>query len=286
MITPGTVPPADGVPSAGEAWIQHQIRRTMFEHAMGGVIDTGGLGAVALRFDHGLVNLSQHILPLTSARRILVSLAHNPRTGDLRENRGVGTDEIDGWVRARHVEIWNHSATHRGVSTTEDLMDEVVASLDEIEEQLPSARGKVWGFNPPGIPGEDYAGFAKGSRPEEWSTEAGRIILAHHAVVSGHVPGTAQRLLDGRVRDGLAHVTMDARPVDEIIARIDAVARKKRGLQLMLHPSRLGADGKLSVDGLTAVLDHVVAKRDRGELVTLSPYQLHLADARGGNAPR
>ena len=29
----------------------------MFEHAMGGAVDTGGLGAIALRFDHGLVNL-------------------------------------------------------------------------------------------------------------------------------------------------------------------------------------------------------------------------------------
>ena len=272
--------PSDA-PTAADAWIQHQIRRTMFEHAMGGPVDTGGLGAVALRFDHGLVNLSQHILPLTSSRRLRVSLAHNPRTGDLRENRGVGMDEVDGWVRARHVEIWNHSASHRGVATTEDLMDEVVASIGEIEEQLPSTRGKVWGFNPPGIPGEDYAGFAKGSRPEEWTSEAGRIILAHHAVVSGHLPGTAQRVLDGRVRDGLAHVTMDARPVEEIIARIDAAASKKRGLQLMLHPSRLGMDGKLSIEGLTAVLDHLVELRDRRELVTLSPYQLLLADARG-----
>lgn len=267
------------VPTSGDAWIQHQIRRTMFEHAMGGVVDTGGLGAVALRFDHGLVNLSQHILPLTSSRLLQVSLAHNPRTGDLKENRGVGMDEVDGWVRARHVEIWNHSASHRGVATIEDLMDEVVASIGEIEEELPSTQGKVWGFNPPGIPGEDYGGFAKGSSPEEWTTEAGRIILAHHAVVSGHVPGTAQRLLDGQLRDGLAHVTMDARPVEEIIARIDAAARKRRGLQLMLHPSRLGMDGKLSVEGLTAVLDHLVELRERREIATVSPYQLLLADA-------
>ena len=274
------------IPTSGDAWIQHHIRRTMFEHAMGGAVDTGGIGAVALRFDHGLVNLSQHILPLTSSRRLQVSLAHNPRTGDLRENRGVGMDEVDGWVRSRDVEIWNHSASHRGVATTEDLLDEVVASIREIEEQLPAAQGKVWGFNPPGIPGEKYAGCAKGSHPEEWTTEAGRIILAHHAVVSGHVPGTAQRLLDGQLRDGLAHVTMDARPVEEIVARIDAVARKKRGLQLMLHPSRLGMDGKLSIEGFTLVLDHLVDLRDRGELATLSPYQLLLADARANAATR
>ena len=79
---------------------------------------------------------------------------------------------------------------------------------------------------------------------------------------------------------------MDARPVEDIIARIDSVARKKRGLQLMLHPSRLNMDGKLSIEGLTAVLDHLVDLRERREIATLSPYQLVLADARGQTAVR
>ena len=183
----------------------------------------------------------------------------------------MGTDEIDGWVSARHVEIWNHSASHRGVVTTEDLMDEVVASIGEIEEQLPSAQGKVWDSTR--LESRERTTPASGRAPVriEWTTEAGRIILAHHAVVSGHLSGTSQRLLDGQLRDGLAHVTMDARPVEDIIARIDSVARKKRGLQLMLHPSRLNMDGKLSIEGLTAVLDHLVDLRERREIATLSP---------------
>lgn len=270
--------------TAGDAWIQHGIRRTAFEHAFGGPIDTDGRAALALRFDHGLTNFARHVLPLTIERGLTVSQAHNPRNWDLRENEGVTPEEMNDWIRAGHVEVWNHSASHRGISTPDDVHDEIVTSIAEIEEQLPAAAGKVWGFNPPGVPGEDYAGFGKGTHPSDWVTLPGRTILAHHAVASGHVSGTTQRVLDGRVRDGLAHVTLDARPVGEITKRIDAVVRKRRGLQLMLHPSRLGMDGKMSVEELSAVLDHVVALRDQGSLLTLSPYHLLLADARRGAA--
>lgn len=270
-----------GITTTSDAWIQHEIRRTAFEHSFGGPIDTGGIAAVALRFDHGLENFARHVLPLTIERGFTVSQAHNPRNWHLKENSGVTAEEMDDWIRAGHVEVWNHSASHRGISTPEEVHDEIVASLAETEEQLPATAGRVWGFNPPGIPGEDYAGFDKGARPESWVTEAGRAMLAHHAVVSGHVPGTTQRLLDGRVRDGLAHVTMDARPVEEILARIDAVIRKRRGLQLMLHPSRLGADGRISLEGFTAVLDRLVELRAAGRIVVLSPYELVLADSRG-----
>lgn len=271
--------------TAGEASIQHEIRRTAFEHAFGGPIDTGGRAAVALRFDHGLANFSRHVLPLVIERGLTVSQAHNPRNWGLGENQGVTPEEMNDWIRGGHVEVWNHSSSHRGISSPEDVHDEIVASLSEIEEQLPAAVGNVWGFNPPGIPGESYAGFRKGSAAEEWTSAPGLAILANHAVASGHVPGTTQRLLDGRVRDGLAHLTLDARPVEEIRKRIDAVVRKRRGLQLMLHPSRLGRQGTMSVEAFTAVLDHIVEWRARDRLVTLSPYRLHLADAGRDAAP-
>ncbi|PWH06455.1 hypothetical protein DEO23_05655 [Brachybacterium endophyticum] len=270
------------IPAVGEAWIQHEIRRTMFEHAFGGPVDTGGVAAVALRCDHGLANFARHVLPLTSARGLTVAQAHNPRNWDLPENRGVSPAEVDGWARAGHVEIWNHSASHRGVTTPAEIHDEIVTSLAEIEEQIPAAAGRVWGFNPPGVPGEQYGGFEKGADPSEWTSPAGRTMLAHHAVVSGHVAGTTQRVLDGRVRDGLAHVTIDARPLEEVLHRIDVAVRKRRGVQLMLHPSRLGRDGRISVKDLEAILDHIVGLREAGTIAALSPYELVLADARGG----
>src|SRR5699024_7233742 len=117
MMTPA-------VPSAGEAWIQHEIRRTAFEHAFGGPIDTGGVAAVALRCDHGLANFARHVLPLTIERRMTVSQAHTPRNWHLEENAGVTAEEMNDWVHEGHVEVWNHSASHRGISTEEDIHDE------------------------------------------------------------------------------------------------------------------------------------------------------------------
>lgn len=256
------------------------MHRTAFEHAFGGPRSTGGRAAVALRFDHGLTNFARFILPLVAERGITVSIAHNPRNFHLPENRGVTPEELNDWVREGHVEIWNHSASHQAIRTSDDLYDQIVTSLAEIEAQLPAARGRVWGYNPPGVPGHDYAGFNNGSRPEHWATSAGRLILAHHAVASGHLPGTTQRLLDGRVRDGLAHVTLDARPISEVAQRLEVACRKRRGLQLMLHPSRLGMEGKISPTEFASMLEHIVQLRADGRLVTLSPYELLLADSR------
>src|SRR5690606_6056086 len=85
--------------------------------------------------------------------------------------------------------------------------------------------------------------------------------------------------LDGQIRDGLGHVTIDGRAVADIKADIDEVIASRKGLQLMMHPSQLNASGKLSTAQFTEVLDYVVAKRDAGDLVILSPYELLVADA-------
>lgn len=47
----------------------------------------------------------------------------------------------------------------------------------------------------------------------------------------------------------------------------------------MLHPSQLDAAGNLTTAQFTEVLDYIVAKRTAGELVTLSPYEMAVADA-------
>ncbi|MFC7457049.1 hypothetical protein ACFQS2_07625 [Brachybacterium sp. GCM10030267] len=51
------------------------------------------------------------------------------------------------------------------------------------------------------------------------------------------------------------------------------------GLQLMLHPSQLDATGNLSTAQFLEVLDYIAAMRDAGLLVTLSPYEMLLADS-------
>ena len=261
------------------AWGAHLAQQARFLAAMGGPIDTGGRAAVALRFDHGLANFKTKVLPLTKARGLKVSQAYNPRNWGYAENAGVTATELNSWVAAGDVEVWNHSASHAGADTPEALHEQIVTGLAEIEAELPAARGQVWGWNPPGVSTGNYGGYDGGKTPAGWNTTAGRLILAHHAVASGSLAGTQLQTLDGQPRPGLARYQMDTESVAAIKAQIDAAIAGRKGLQLMLHPSLLDTPGSLTTAQLNEVLDYLTAKRTAGELVTLSPYQLTIADS-------
>lgn len=261
------------------AWAAHLAMQARFIAAMGGPIDTGGKAAVALRCDHGLAPFRDKVLPLTRAAGFKVSQAYNPRNWHYPENQGVTASDLNGWVADGDVEIWNHSASHAPADTEDALYEQIVNGLAEIEAELPAAAGQVWGWNPPGVSSGDYGGYDGGKRPEGWNTYAGRLILAHHAVASGSLIGTQLHPLDGSMRPGRARYQMDSLSVAKIKARIDEAIEARAGLQLMLHPSQLDKTGKITTAQLTEVIDYIVAKRDAGELVTLSPYELTIADS-------
>src|SRR5699024_7719727 len=82
-----------------------------------------------------------------------------------------------------------------------------------------------------------------------------------------------------QIRQGLSHHTMDNYSVAEIKSRIDAGITSRQGVQLMLHPSRVDTAGYPTTAQVEEILDYVVAKRDAGQLVTLSPYQMLVADS-------
>lgn len=249
--------------------------------ALGGPIRTYGLGAVAIRCDHGFTSFRDKVLPAVRARGIKVAQAYNPRNWHYAENRGVTAADLNSWVAAGDVEIMNHSANHLSADTEHALFDQIVTGLAEIEAELPAAAGQVWGFAPPGVPSGDYGGFKDGRTPASWRTFAGRTILEHHAVGSGYLPGTSRRVLDGHIRNGLGHITIDRYSLAGLQSAVDEVVASTRGLQLMLHPSQLDKAGKLSTEDFIALLDYIVAKRDDDELVTLSPYELLVADSSG-----
>lgn len=251
--------------------------------ALDGPIITGGRGAVAIRCDHEFTNFCDKVLPAVKARAIKVAQAHNPRNWHYVENDGVTAADLNSWVAAGDVEVMNHSASHRGADTEEALFDQIVTGLAEIEAELPAAAGQVWGFAPPGVSSGDYGGFKDGRTLAGWRTYAGRTILAHHAVGTGYLAGTSRRVLDGKIRDGLGHITIDRRALADLQAAVDEAAASGHGLQLMLHPSQLNVAGKLTEEDFIALLDYIVTKRDAGELVTLSPYELLVADSSGGN---
>ncbi|MFC7465345.1 hypothetical protein [Brachybacterium sp. GCM10030252] len=269
-------------PTSGDdftAVAQHEIRRAQFTSSMGGPISTGGRAAVALRCDHGCTGFAAKVLPAVRARGIKVAQAYNPRNWHRAENEGVTADDLNGWVAAGDVEIINHSANHLPADTQAALFDQIVNGLAEIEAEVPAAAGTVWGFAPPGVSSGNYGGFNDGRTPKRWGTYAGRLILQHHAIGFGYLAGTSQRVIDGTPRDGQGHVTMNRQSVAGLKASIDQAITNRTGLQLMLHPSQLDATGNLSTAQFLEVLDYIAAMRDAGLLVTLSPYEMLLADS-------
>lgn len=266
----------------GDPSLEHEARKDEFTHNMG-FVNTGGKGAVALRFDHGLANFNTKIRPLLEARNLPYSLALNSRAWNLPENDGVDAGVVNHWVSQGLAEVWNHGADHTD-HPIEELADIIIEGKRELESQLPSA--KIWGFAPPGVGGGNYAGFNAGASPDSFGTPAARIILQSHAVCSGYMPGTSHRLLDGRLRMGSGHYTLDSSAATSSSAaksQLNSAVANRTGLQLMMHPSLIDSSGMISTTILTEILDHIVSLRDSGSLKVLSPYQLTVANSQLGS---
>lgn len=265
----------DDTEASGAAGLANSLRVQEFKDSFGR-IGTGGKAAVALRFDHGLANFNTKIRPLLEARNLPYCLALSSRHWDASENAGVTPEMVNSWTLA---EVWNHGAgNHQDANDLDGLTDMIVSGKAELEAQLPNKT--IWGFIPPGVGGTNYGGFNGGDSPEAfYGTLAGQLILENHAVSSGAFHGTAYRLLDGEVRQGMGHAGLETRSVSSLQSLVNTAIADKTGLQLMTHPSRLDETGYHTTAELTQMLDYIVAKRDAGEIVVLSPYEMMVADA-------
>lgn len=249
-----------------------------FSRRYGGVVDTGGRGAVALRIDHGLANYRDKVRPALLAAGMPAALILNSRNWDRAENDGVTPEIVNGWVQDGEVEIWNHGATHSNPMSYEAVIDEVVNGLAELRAQIPAAEIDGWAI--PGVGSDPYMGFGSGTSVQQfYSSFAGRLILEHHAVSTGYMAGTSQRILDGLVRQGQGHYGLDSQTVANAKAAVDKAIVDRTGLQLFLHPSQLDLAGKTTTSEFEQIIEYVAQKRDAGELVILTPYQMMVADS-------
>lgn len=256
-----------------DAALQHAMLVEDFTRRTGPV-HTKGKGFVALRFDHGLTNLKSTVLPLLRSRGFSATVAMNSRNWSIAENSGATPAEADGWD---DIEFANHSATHEDAATTTALVDEIVNGHHELQSQLPNHHIDGWLI--PGTTGSRYKGWGNGVDVRQFSdTETGRLILSTHAWSSGHIPDTAQRPLDGRVRQGEAHFGIETRSFTEIKAEIDKAAADGTGLCLMMHPRVLDTTGYISTAGLTEILDYLKTQVTGGTLMVGTYSQLLVAN--------
>lgn len=243
------------------------------------VIKTGGKPAVALRFDHGLGNFRDNVVPALKRLNIPAAQALNGGDWDRTENDGVTAAQVNTWVEEGWLEVWNHSLNHVAPPASEaDLEAQVKGGLDKLRADLPAA--VIDGYAPPGSSG-DTTGFDGGGSIESWwNTAPGRAILSTHAVGSGYLDGTVYRTLDGEVRQGQSHYTVDTLTLDTMKARVTNAYTGARGVALMLHPSRLDTEGYLSSADFVAFLEWLAAERDAGRVAVLGYYDLLRADSR------
>ena len=253
-------------------------RKQFFLRRRGGTIGTGGVGAVALRFDHGAVNFRDIVLPLLLEHGLPSGLAINPGQSrlDLSENDGVTWDEYRTWAALDGVEPWNHGMTHGEAVTPESLSDEIVASRDLLQQQIPGSAIEVR-MAPGG--GADYEGQTAASDVGTFTDyPAGRMILASHAVASGY-GGSHVRPATGTLIDGQRHFTFDTTTSFYTLGVLLEETQDTGGaLQLMMHPSQIGVAGATK-SLLRTLFEWIAAERDPGRLIVLSPSGLLLADA-------
>lgn len=95
---------------------------------------------------------------------------------------------------------------------------------------------------------------------------AADLVLTNHAVSTGAFSGTARRPLVGKVRQGIAHFTIEAQTVARIKLGIDEAGTNKTDNQLTMHPSLIDTAGYLTTAQLTEVLDDIVTRRTAGDL--------------------
>lgn len=268
-----------GVSESAPVGLTNDLLRQDFSRRRGGRIKTNGLGAVSIRCDHGLTNFRDKVLPLCEAAGIVPSLAINSRNWGYTENAGVDAAAVNGWVAAGKIEVWNHSATHTNPDNPLRLTEEIVTGLAELRAQLPDAEIDGWAV--PGVGASDpYMGMGSIANVQSlYESEAGRMILSHHAVTTGYIPNTAHRVLDGEIRQGMGHYTMETKTATEIIAEIDAAIDGKTGLQLMIHPSLIDTTGYITSEQLGEVITHIASRVAANEIVALSPYDMMVADA-------
>lgn len=235
---------------------------------------TGGKAAISLRFDDGHNAFKTDILPMLRARSLPCSIAVCSRRWDHVENNAVTPEEMNSWVLNDKVEVWNHTATHRGAN---GAVDEIVNGLTELRTQLPAA--EIWGWYAPGID-NGFGGFLPTREPHQLSsTLAGQLALANHACVSGYIAGASRRPLDPmpQTTAGFAHYSLDGRALADAKAEVDKVIAERARENFMMHPSRLDLSNGISRADMAELLDYIVAQRDAGKLVVLSPYQMEAA---------
>lgn len=256
------------------------FHRQSFVLRRGGRIGTGGLGAVAFRWDHwpdyaydGLIDAHlEYGIPWSWAH---YSQQRNPALARDQDGHDTTWTTIQRSALEHGAEMWCHGRTHSDQTTYEGRYDEAVTAKAELQASLPACA--IEGFVIPGVGGTNWGGFNLTGSPENWlRTDVGRLIAEHYAVCTGHMGGMFRPLI-GEPSNGLAHYTIERAGASTVISNIRHARNRRLGVCMMLHP-RTVMQGGIGLSGYRQVLEFVAAERDAGNLAVLTMGGLLMAD--------
>lgn len=257
------------------------VRRELLQQGLtarkGGRIGTGGKGVIALRFDDAHVDFRTKVLPLLIARGLPFT-----RVTTSKSVAGVAVDPTEfGTMQTYCInnggEVWNHGATHADVTGGDAaIYTEIITALKDLRAAMP--RIPIDCFAPPGGATTIW-GWTMSSLDSWADSYAGRLLMSNHGLVSGYLANTYYRPLDGALRDGQIHYSVDAYTgLSTATTLIDRARDWKTGVVMMWHANNLDASGKQSLANFTATLDYLVQQRDAGNIVVLTKSGLGVAD--------
>lgn len=257
-------------------------RRSLLQQALlarkGGSIGTGGKGAIALRFDDAPPQFVTKALPLLVQRGMPFTRVS---TSDSIASQGVTiTDailiEMQNYCIQNGGEVWNHTRDHADATGEGPIFNNLIGSLDRLRTLMP--RIPIDCFAPPGG-SVSYDGHMPSNAIRNWAdTYAGRLLMANHAVASGYFQDTYYRPLDGTLRDGQIHYSLDGYTLANAKVLVDRARDWKVGIVFMWHANNLDEAGYMTTADLALLLDYIAVQRDAGNLLVLTKSGLGVAD--------
>lgn len=253
----------------------HQVRVNRARQQVGE--RTSARAQITLICDHGTVKFRDIVYPKLQEHNLPATLALNSAKmpgGHMQDT----TNEVDSWDQVKAwasagIEIANHGRTHQDTDDLATLHDEIVTGHEELEAALGRV---VHSWVQPAASGGlgKWFGFDDGLRWDGYmSTDAGRMILDRHAVVTGQIYPKGSYQMTGEPMIGVQGFWLDR---DDLIAtaqaEVQAATAAKRGVVLRLHPQYIG--GQNTAESVGAFLDWLAAERDAGrvDVVTLAQW--------------
>ena len=262
--------PAASGPDMG---VRHQYVADRHAAALGGTIDVGAATPVAITWDdypgsfkaHGVAALAaQYEIPMTLAiPSKALDAGYEHLVGDT--SAGVTWAEIDGWVQDGWIELANHSATHRSTITDAELEDEIVTALADLQAKSPTKPITTWV-----MPDNSWAGLDEGRTADGWASQAGAMILGHHAFATGKhsIESNHSVPMTGIPFQGANRRWIEAEGLTDAV-RQNLVASSygtNRGVILGAHPAWIGQGTRWTLTEVETFLAWLADERDAGRV--------------------